>query len=218
MSSGGLLANNNHLLRASLCPADVEWRYAKVGAPDADACKCPANPNCDGPTSCNVVPAAEEQWQVRAVSTSLCTSSDNSRAIGLGVGLGIGLPIALVMVFLAHKFMLRKEPEKEKVVPQQVQPPVVLPTPPVVQPAIIRSPTVAAAQPPTPAPSLPPSMAGQLTYLAAPPNPLEPSAPQPFTLYNDLDDIYNFMPMFDPLVDPYSGFQVASPFNPTYTI
>lgn len=199
--------------RAAQCPAGVEWRYAKVGAPEADACKCPPNPNCDGATSCNVIPQAGEEWQVLAVSTSLCSSSDdNSRAVGLGVGLGIGLPIVLGMVYLAYKSMLTKEPVKEKQVPPQ--PSVALPTPMVVEPAVVRMPAVGGAQPPPQTPQMQPSVVGQLTYVPAPPQPMEPATPQPFSHYNDLDDIYSYMPMFD----PYSEFQVASQYSPRYTL
>ena len=143
-----------------------------------------------------------------STSLGLCSSSDNSRAIGLGVGLGIGLPIVFGMVFLAHKFMLKKEQVKEKVVPQ-LQPVVVQRTPPVVQPlaAIVSS-------PPVDAPTLP-SVAGHLTYVAALPT-MEPSIPQPFSYYNDLGDMYSFMPVFDPWINPYSEFQVVSPPFPSY--
>jgi hypothetical protein len=56
------------------CAAGTEWRYARLGAPLASACNCPANLQCAGNTACNIVPAAGEIWQVVVVSQSLCAT------------------------------------------------------------------------------------------------------------------------------------------------
>ena len=56
----------------SRCDTGTEWRLTKQGAPDAFACNCPANPQCVGPTPCNITPASGDVWFVRTVPASLC--------------------------------------------------------------------------------------------------------------------------------------------------
>ena len=68
-------------IQPSACPPQSEWRYSMVGAPDHDACYCPANRMCSGPTFCSVVPRPSDSWAVKLVPSSLCSPSAGEYAI-----------------------------------------------------------------------------------------------------------------------------------------
>jgi hypothetical protein len=120
--------------RAVGCAAGTEWRYARLGAPLASACACPANTQCAGATTCNIVPTAGEVWQVVVVSSSLCakvvptlppsnatvvpvvspsgSTSSSNLALGLGLGLGLGIP-AILGGIIAFQLSRRPLPDKQ---------------------------------------------------------------------------------------------------------
>ncbi len=58
-------------------------------------CRCPPNGQCTGPTACDLVPAAGDQWQVVLVDAGICGPGSN--ALGLGLGLGLGLSFLLIL-------------------------------------------------------------------------------------------------------------------------
>ncbi len=121
--------------RAAGCAAGTEWRYARLGSSLLSACTCPANTQCAGATTCNIVPAPGEVWQVVAVPSTLCAAvlpalpplnatvvvpavslpsspSSPDLALGLGLGLGLGVP-AILGGIVAFQLSRRPLPVKE---------------------------------------------------------------------------------------------------------
>lgn len=122
--------------RAVGCAAGMEWRYARLGSPLTSACACPANTQCAGATTCNIVPTGGEGWQVVAVPSTLCapvvpalpppnatvvvpvvspsgSTSSSDLALGLGLGLGLGIP-AILGGIIAFQLSRRPLPDKQQ--------------------------------------------------------------------------------------------------------
>ena len=104
--------------RAAGCAPGTVWRYVRQGVPVTAQTACfpeCANAQCTGATTCAVVPAAGDVWQVVPAPAGLCAVTTPAPtnatlaaatpppppgwapdlAQGLGLGLGIGIPALL---------------------------------------------------------------------------------------------------------------------------
>ena len=102
-------------MRRGWCPAaGTDWHITLANSTAQFACNCAAAAGCGGAgVSCDLMPAAGNEWLPAAVESSVCSPPAQLLHLGLGLGIGLALPtLVLAVAAVRHAVLYRRGPPR----------------------------------------------------------------------------------------------------------